>query len=52
MQRTMGLEVEGPTTKKLVKEVCQAIMQGTMDLQELKTEFNSLQENIEVKPTN
>ena len=50
MQRTMGLVVEGPTIDKLVEEVQQATMQGTIDLQPLKIEFNSLQAKIKETP--
>lgn len=45
-QRTMGLVVEGSTTDKLVKEVQQAAMQGTIDLQVLKVEFCELRDKI------
>lgn len=38
----MGLAIKGSTTKNLVKEVHQAVVQGTTDLQPLKIEINSL----------
>lgn len=43
----MRLAVEGPTTKKLVKEVQQAAMQSVVDIAALQVELGGLHGKIE-----